>query len=42
MDRILVLDNGTIIEQGPHKELLKQNGTYAKLWSHQSGEFIEE
>jgi len=42
MDRIIVLENGKIIEQGPHKELLKQNGTYAKLWSHQSGGFIEE
>jgi ATP-binding cassette subfamily B protein len=42
MDRIIVLDNGKIVEQGSHKELLKQNGTYAKLWSHQSGGFIEE
>lgn len=42
MDRIIVLDNGKIVEQGSHKELLEQNGTYAKLWSHQSGGFIEE
>lgn len=42
MDRIIVLDNGKIVEQGSHKELLKLNGTYAKLWSHQSGGFIEE
>jgi ATP-binding cassette subfamily B protein len=42
LDRIIVLDNGTIAEQGTHAELLKQNGTYAKLWSHQSGGFIDE
>ena len=42
MDRILVLENGTIIEQGTHAELLQQGGTYAKLWAHQSGGFIEE
>ncbi len=42
MDRILVLENGTIVEQGTHKELLHQQGVYAKLWSHQSGGFIEE
>jgi ATP-binding cassette subfamily B protein len=42
MDRIIALDKGCIIEQGSHKELIKQNGTYASLWSHQSGGFIEE
>lgn len=42
MDRILVLDNGKIIEQGTHKELLAGKGLYAKLWSHQSGGFLEE
>ncbi|TAH33315.1 ABC transporter ATP-binding protein [Candidatus Saccharibacteria bacterium] len=42
MDRILVLENGTITEDGTHAELLKKNGTYATLWSHQSGGFIEE
>jgi len=43
MDRIIVLDNGKIVEEGSHKELLsKKNGTYAKLWAHQSGGFIEE
>jgi ATP-binding cassette subfamily B protein len=41
MDRILVLERGTIIEQGTHRELLHQQGVYAKLWSHQSGGFIE-
>lgn len=42
LDRIIVLDNGTIVEDGTHYELLAQNGTYAKLWKHQSGGFIEE
>lgn len=42
MDRIVVLDNGSIIEQGSHAELLKRGGTYAELWKHQSGGFIEE
>ncbi len=42
MDRIVVLESGDITEQGSHAELLKKNGTYAKLWAHQSGGFIEE
>ena len=42
MDRILVLDDGKIVEEGSHKALLEQNGLYAKLWAHQSGGFIEE
>jgi ATP-binding cassette subfamily B protein len=42
LDRILVLDKGRVVESGPHKILVKQKGTYAKLWAHQSGGFIEE
>lgn len=42
LDRIIVLDNGNIVEDGPHSELLKKNGLYARLWKHQSGGFIEE
>lgn len=42
LDRIIVLDSGKIVEQGSHAELLKQSGIYSKLWSHQSGGFIEE
>jgi ATP-binding cassette subfamily B protein len=43
MDRIIVLDNGAITEQGSHRELIaRKNGTYARLWAHQSGGFIDE
>jgi ATP-binding cassette subfamily B protein len=42
MDRIIVLEEGKIVEQGSHKELLRRKGTYAKLWAHQSGGFIED
>jgi len=42
MDRIVVMEEGKIVEEGSHKDLLKKNGTYAKLWNHQSGGFIEE
>ena len=42
LDRIIVLDQGKIVEDGTHQELLANNGIYAKLWSHQSGGFIEE
>jgi len=40
MDRILVIDNGIIIEDGTHETLLQQNGLYASLWAHQSGGFV--
>lgn len=42
LDRIVVLENGIVVEDGTHEQLLKRKGTYAKLWSHQSGGFIEE
>ena len=42
MDRIIVLKQGKIAEEGSHKELLTQRGTYAMLWNHQSGGFISE
>lgn len=42
MDRIIVLDEGRIVEEGSHKELLAKKGIYAKLWAHQSGGFLEE
>jgi len=40
LDRIIVLDEGKIIQDGTHSKLIKQRGLYAKLWSHQSGEFL--
>jgi ATP-binding cassette subfamily B protein len=41
MDRIVVLDDGNVIEQGTHKDLIAKKGVYAQLWAHQSGGFIE-
>lgn len=40
MDRILVFDNGSIIEDGNHNELLAKNGLYKKLWDAQIGGFL--
>ncbi len=40
MDRIIVLDQGQIIEQGTHDALLVKDGLYASLWHRQSGGFI--
>ncbi|MEO8808067.1 MAG: ABC transporter ATP-binding protein, partial [Burkholderiaceae bacterium] len=40
MDRLIVLEQGRIIEQGTHDELLRLNGHYALLWKHQSGGFL--
>lgn len=42
MDRIIVLDNGKIKEEGTHKELIAKKGAYHELWEHQSHGFIEE
>ena len=41
MDRILVLDNGKIIEDGDHQSLLSKGGLYCELWHHQSGGFLK-
>lgn len=40
MDRLIILDNGKIAEQGTHQELLQHGGIYAQLWAHQTGGFI--
>jgi ATP-binding cassette subfamily B multidrug efflux pump len=40
MDRIVVLEDGQVAEDGPHAVLLRQNGLYARFWARQSGGFI--
>jgi ATP-binding cassette subfamily B multidrug efflux pump len=40
MDRLIVLEQGHIVENGTHDELLRLDGHYAKLWKHQSGGFL--
>jgi len=40
MDRLIVLDQGRIVEQGSHQQLIAQGGIYAQLWAHQTGGFI--
>ena len=40
MDRLIVLDQGRVVEEGDHQSLLQQNGLYARLWAHQSGGFL--
>jgi len=41
LDRIIVLENGSIAQQGSHDELIAQGGIYADLWEHQYGGFLE-
>ncbi len=40
MDRLIVLDQGRIVEEGTHSDLLARNGLYARFWARQSGGFI--
>ncbi|MFV7761478.1 ABC transporter ATP-binding protein [Shewanella algae] len=40
MDRLIVLDQGKVVEQGSHQELIRSKGIYAQLWAHQTGGFI--
>jgi len=40
MDRIVVLEQGRIIEQGSHQQLLSKQGRYYQMWQHQKGDFL--
>ena len=42
MDRLLVMDQGKVVEQGTHQELVQLGGIYAQLWNHQTGGFISD
>jgi ATP-binding cassette, subfamily B, multidrug efflux pump len=42
MDRIVVLDQGRVVEEGTPQQLLVQDGLYARLWKRQTGGFIPE
>ncbi|MBE6466758.1 ABC transporter ATP-binding protein [Denitrobacterium detoxificans] len=41
LDRIVVLESGRIVEDGPHDQLIAANGQYANLWNRQTGAFLE-
>ena len=41
LDRIVVLDHGKVVEDGPHAELIKASGEYAHLWDRQTGAYLE-
>ncbi|MEM6938329.1 MAG: ATP-binding cassette domain-containing protein, partial [Pseudomonadota bacterium] len=40
LDRLIVIEDGSIVQQGSHEELVSQEGLYATLWQRQSGGFI--
>ena len=40
LDRLVVVDRGRIVEEGPHEELIQRDGLYAQLWKRQSGGFL--
>jgi ABC-type dipeptide/oligopeptide/nickel transport system ATPase component len=42
MDRLIVMDQGRIVEEGTHAQLLARGGIYARLWARQSGGFLGE
>jgi ABC-type multidrug transport system fused ATPase/permease subunit len=42
MDRIVVMEQGRVVTEGTHTQLLKDGGTYARLWNIQAGGFLDE
>ena len=40
MDRLVIMDQGRIVEEGSHAELIAHGGLYASLWKRQSGGFL--
>jgi ATP-binding cassette, subfamily B, multidrug efflux pump len=40
LDRLIIMDQGRIIEDGSHADLLRRGGLYAQLWARQSGGFL--
>ena len=42
MDRLIIMDDGKIIEDGTHESLIEQGGLYAELWARQSGGFLAQ
>jgi ATP-binding cassette, subfamily B, multidrug efflux pump len=40
MDRLVVIDQGRIVESGTHGQLIAHGGLYARLWQHQTGGFV--
>ena len=42
MDRLIIMEKGSIVEDGSHEELLRRGGLYASLWARQSGGFLFE
>ncbi len=42
MDRLIIMERGSVVEDGSHEELLSQGGLYASLWARQSGGFLFE
>jgi ABC-type multidrug transport system fused ATPase/permease subunit len=42
LDRLVVIDEGRIVEEGTHESLIAKGGLYAKLWERQSGGFLAD
>jgi ATP-binding cassette subfamily B multidrug efflux pump len=40
LDRLVVIDQGRIVETGSHRQLIEHGGLYARLWQHQTGGFV--